>query len=363
MKLAMAFLLPALSFAAVSGSLRGADADGASSSRVAAAPIASQPPSVMNGLAGLPALPDKDLPKPSGPVGGLKVLNWAGFSAAVTYTFDDSLASQLAHYAQLRATGVRMTFFQVSAAGASTGWQQVVNDGNELGNHTAHHCHADGSGCAAGAWAGSRTAEYAECNRFLAQSYGIGHVWTTATPYGDTGYDTTAATLFFLNRGVQGGQIAPGDATDPYNLRIYGASAGQTASAFDAQIDAARAAGNWLIFLFHSLGGDGGYAPVQAAGLLASIGHAKAFGDVWIDDMVNIGSYWEGQKAIETGKIDRSGGKIVVSWKLPAHFPPGRHVRITVPGGTVEQNGVALAWNGAGYYEVALDPGSLAIVP
>jgi hypothetical protein len=50
-----------------------------------------------NGLADLPPLSTAGVPRPSGAAGGLKVLDWAGFSSAVTYTFDDSLPSQLSN--------------------------------------------------------------------------------------------------------------------------------------------------------------------------------------------------------------------------------------------------------------------------
>ncbi len=345
MKTAVAFLVPLICLAPLS--------------------MAASTGAQANGLADLPPLSTTGALRPTGPAGGLKVLDWAGFSAAVTYTFDDALASQLANYAQLHATGVRMTFFEVSGNGYNPGWQQAVDDGNELGNHTAHHCHSDGTGCGFGSrtWSGSIAAEYDECNQFLEKSYGVSSVWDTASPYGDTGYDATAATRFFLNRGVWDGQIAPGDSTDAYNLLAYVARAGDAASVFDVRIDSARSAHKWQIFLFHSLGGDGGYAPVNPAEVVSSINHAKSLGDVWVDDMVNIGAYWAGEKAIANGVTTRSGSEIVVSWKLPAHFPPGRHVRVTVTGGSVKQGGVALPWNSAGYYEVALDRGSLTITP
>jgi hypothetical protein len=342
-----------------------ATASGYNASAVASAvyTITTSSSGLTNGLAELPSLSTTGVPQPTGAVGGLKVLDWAGFSSAVTYTFDDSLASQLSNYSQLHATGFRMTFFQISSTGYNAGWQQVVNDGNELGNHTAHHCYADGTGCANGVWDGSIAAEYNECNQFLEQSYGVSNVWDTAAPYGDTGYDATAANLFFLNRGTWGGQIAPNDSTDPYNLLVYVAAANDTASIFDAYIDSARSSDKWQIFLIHSLGGDGGFAPINPADLLASINYAKSFGDIWIDDLVNIGSYWAGQKAVTEGTTIQSGNDITVSWTLPAHFPPGKFVRVTVTGGTVSQGGVTLPWNSAGYYEVALDPGSLTIAP
>jgi len=46
---------------------------------------------------------------------------------------------------------------------------------------------------------------------------------------------------------------------------------------------------------------------------------------------------------------------------LPDHFPAGKYVRVTVTGGTLSQGGKVLPWNDAGFYEVALDPGSLTI--
>jgi len=188
-------------------------------------------------------------------------------------------------------------------------------------------------------------------------------VWTTASPYGDTGYDEVAQTRFFLNRGTGAGQIAPNDNSDPFNLPCHGVPAGETASGFDSYIDSARSAGNWQIFMFHSLGGDNGYAPVNVADVIESIHHAKSTADVWIDSMVNVGAYWAGQRAVSNAVTTQSGSDIVLTWTLPAHFPPGKYVRVTVTGGTLKQGGTELPWKDAGYYEVALDPGSLTISP
>ena len=51
---------------------------------------------------------------PSGTPGNLTVLDWAGFKAAVSYTFDDTNSSQIEHYAELQALGVRMTFYLIT---------------------------------------------------------------------------------------------------------------------------------------------------------------------------------------------------------------------------------------------------------
>jgi len=308
----------------------------------------------------LPELTNRNLSRPAGEPGGLKVLAWAGFRSAVSYTFDDALASQLENYPKLHATGVRMTFFVTSGNVNNPGWAQIARDGNELGNHTAHHCHADGTGCAWGGYAGSLATEYDQCTEFLKKHYGV-QVWTTASPYGDTGYDEVAKSRFLLNRGVWGGLIGAGDETDPFNLRVHGIAAGEKAEAMNAQVDGARTEGKWLIFLFHSLGGDGGYAPVDVQDVLKSIEHAQTPGDVWIDSMVNVGAYWLGQKAVSSATVKKQGEATELNWTLPAHFPSGKFVRVTVSGGTLSQNGKTLPWNPAGFYEVALDPGSLTI--
>ena len=309
----------------------------------------------------LPTLNRSGVPQPAGKPGGLRVLDWAGYRSALTYTFDDALRSQIENYPKLHATGVRMTFFLTSAHQPNPAWTKIGKDGNELGNHTAHHCHADATGCGWGGYAGSLEAEYDICSDYLKKNYGVSVVWTTATPYGDTGYDEVAKTRFFLNRGVWRGQIAPEDNSDAFNLPIFGAAAGDTAEKFNPAIESAHRSRNWLIFMFHSLGGDGGYAPVDVAEVIKSIDFARAQGDVWIDSMVNVGAYWAGLKAVDAARVKKSGDELTYTWTLPAHFPPHHFVRITVDGGAVRQKGKPVAWNPAGYYEIALDAGEVTV--
>ena len=318
-------------------------------------------------LSGLPILPGRGVPRPQGRTGGLRVLDWAGLNAAVTYTFDDSYQSQIDAYPQLQATGVRMTFYIIGYGDHNSPvWAQMARDGHEIGNHTQHHCTATGDLCG-GNWTGDNRTEYSLCTDHIKTKYGVGNVWTTAAPYGDTGYDSVAATRFLLNRGVQSGQIgALGDA-DVFNLPIHNPATGESYVTLDSFIDLAHSSHKWQIFMFHSLQPGVGIRPVAVEDVIASIDHAKAMGDVWIDSMVNVGAYWLGQRAVAKAASEavseKSSGETVVSWTLPAHFPTGRFVRVTVTGGVLRQRGRAIPWNDAGYYEVALDPGSLVISP
>jgi len=197
----------------------------------------------------------------------------------------------------------------------------------------------------------------------IEQQFGVSDVWTAAAPYGDTGYETPDSTRFLLNRGVQGGQVGANDGTSPYALPCHTAAPSEVAGTFNTATDSARMSGKWQIFLVHSLGGDGGYNPISVTELVSAINHAKTAGDTWADSMVHVGAYWRAQKLVTGVTPTTSGSSKTWTWTLPAHFPPGRYLRVKVDGGTLTQNGVTLPWSSHGYYEVALDPGSVTLSP
>ncbi len=317
------------------------------------------------GPSDLPKPPGGGVPKPTGTPGNLIVLDWAGFKGAASYTFDDAQPSHVEHYAELQAAGVPLTFYlNVGGGGADdAAWTRAAGDGHELGNHTVHHCRADLTGCSGTALA-TTAAEIDECSNYIKQHYGQ-TVWTMASPFGDVDWNEPASSRFLLNRGVGGGTIAPRDNTDPFNLPTFAANGGEAAAPFSGAIDSARSGGRWVIFLFHSIlpTAANWYAGVEIASITTSIAHGKSLGDVWIDTVVDVGAYWRGQKLFSTLTPANAGGETTWSWTLPAHFPPGRYLRVKVDGGTLKQNGAALAWDDHGYYEISLDTGSLTLSP
>ncbi|HEY7373318.1 MAG TPA: polysaccharide deacetylase family protein [Polyangia bacterium] len=321
---------------------------------------------------GLPVPPGPgDVARPSGTPGNLKVLHWAGFKSAASYTFDDAQPSQVEHYADLQATGVRLTFYittssSTAVAGFDTTFTQAVKDGHEMGNHTVHHCHIDLSGCSNTASApASVDAELDDCNSYITGHFGQSAVWTAASPFGDSGWDTPDMSRFFLNRGVGSGTVAPNDNTDPFNLPCHAAVEAETVDSFNSVIDSAESGGRWLIFLIHTINptSQNWYAPIDVSVVTGSIAHAKTLGDVWIDSMVNVGAYWRAEKTLSSVTPTTAGGAQTWTWTLPAHFPPGRVLRVTVDGGTPSQNGTPLTWDPHGYYEISLDAGSLTLSP
>jgi hypothetical protein len=308
------------------------------------------------------------LPAPSGTPGNLKVLDWAGFKSALTYTLDDAQPSQLEHYAELAATGVRMTFFVTSGnAGGNANFDatftQAVRDGHEIGNHTVHHCRADLTGCSTGTSASLDT-ELDGCTSYITEHFGQPSVWTAASPYGDNGYSAPDQQRFFLNRGVAGGTIAPNDGSDPFNLPCHAAVADETVDSFNQVIDATNKAGRWAIMLVHTISPTAAnwYAPIDISVITGSVSHAQSLGEVWIDSMVNVGAYWRAQKLLSSVTPTVSGDSQTWSWTLPEHFPPGKYLRVTFDGGRPSQAGTDLAWDSHGYYEVSLDAGTLTLM-
>jgi hypothetical protein len=318
----------------------------------------------------VPAPGTADKPAPSGSAANLKVLPWAGFKAAVSYSFDDTQPSQIEHYAELQATGVHMTFYANTNATWETDydktWTQAVKDGHEMGNHTVNHCNADGtySGGVCKGYLGTPDAEIDECTNYIVQTFGQKGVWTMASPFGDGGWKPYAQAKMLMMRGTGGGSIAPTDNVDWYALPTFAAGGGESVAALSAPIDAARAAGKWQIYMFHSINptSSAWYATVDIASITGSLDHGKQLGDVWLDSVINVGAYLSAQqmlaKVTPTGTTDKT-----YAWTLPAHFPPGHGVRVTVDGGTLKQGGTALTWDAHGYYEVALDAGSLTWSP
>jgi peptidoglycan/xylan/chitin deacetylase (PgdA/CDA1 family) len=306
------------------------------------------------GPSGLPVPPGAaNVPKPTGAGTQITVVHWAGFKGAVSYSFDDNNTSQIQNYSQLNALGVRFTFFMWTgkAEASNAIWKTAYKDGHEIANHTKSHQSA------------GTADDIQAATTFITQQFGT-RPWSLAAPNGAAIYSSLTKGKFFINRGVGNGLIGPGDNSDPFTLPTYIPPTGASTAAFNSQVDGARSAGKWRTMCIHGFTGDGAaYQPVPVDQFIESVKYAKSTGDMWIDTITNVGAYWLGEKAFGAATTMTSGTDKTWTWKLPDQFPTGHYLRVTVDGGTLKQAGNTLNWDAHGYYEIALDAGSVTLSP
>jgi hypothetical protein len=278
--------------------------------------------------------------KPAGAVGGLKVLDWAGFKGAASFTFDDNTPSQLgANYNAMKATGGHITWFLI-ASSAGSGYKATIADGQEIANHTQTHGNPSQS-------------DVTTAQTTLKTNYGV-DAHSLAAPNCADGWASMAAPAkLFQNRGPcgQGAPVSPRDNTDPFRLPAWLPEPTDSAATWSGAI----AAGKWRLFVIHGFDGQGGtYKPVAIETVTGTMSKAVADG-FWVEGMTNVGAYWQGQKLIPASATTSA------TWTLPANFPPNMCVRITTTGGTVKQKGETISWDPHGYYQISLDAGAVSV--
>ncbi len=284
--------------------------------------------------------------KPSGAAGGLKVLDWAGFKGAASFTFDDNTPSQLANYNALKGTGGHFTWFVVGKwlsgnASSISGYKASIADGQEVANHTYSH---DDSGS---------QSDLTNNQMFIQQNFGVA-AYSMAAPNCKTAWDNAAKNTLFLNRVPCGGSVAavsPRDNTNQYGLPAFLPNEGAQESALSGQL----VAGKWRLYVIHGFDSQGGtYQPVPIGSVTGAMSKAVMNG-YWVETMTNVGAYWQGQKLIPESATTSA------MWTLPSKFPPNMCLRITTTGGTVTQKGKAIPWDPHGYYEISLDAGEVTV--
>jgi peptidoglycan/xylan/chitin deacetylase (PgdA/CDA1 family) len=322
-----------------------------------APPVVEPGPVVGPVRSALPVPPTTGVAQPAGTPGNLRVIDWAGFTGAISYTFDDSNSSQIQNYAALNNLGVPFTFYLQTGKVADSSnpvWAQAVADGHELGNHTQSH---QSTGANIGADTDAAT-------QFIESRFNV-TVYTMAAPNGSPDYAAIAQTRFLINRGVNDQLIRPNDNTNPFDLPCFIPLNDAPVGPFNAKVDAVRANRAWQTVLVHGFNGgtDGAFQSGDLSVFLAAVNYAKSFPDVWIDTLLEVAAYWRAQQTLSDVTPTVDGAETTWTWTLPDHFPPGRFVRVVVDGGRLTQGGATIAWDDHGYYEVALDDGELTLAP
>jgi len=278
--------------------------------------------------------------QPAGVAGGMKVLDWAGFSSAISYTFDDANSSQISNYAAMKSAGGHYTFYLITSKteASSSTYKTALADGNEIGNHTVSH-----DDCT-----DSSNADVTGAQTFIKNTFGV-TAYAFAAPDGSSNCDVARVqNVFLTDRSVAGGStISAGDTSKftwlPADIPdTDGSGMGPTA-------------GKWRVLCIHGFqgGSDGAYHAIPLSAFTSAVQSAVSGGS-WVETVSNIAAYNWGQKAIGTNTTS-------ATWTLPSVFPPNMCVRITTTGGTVTQKGAEVPWDSHGYYQISLDAGEVTI--
>ena len=286
--------------------------------------------------------------QPSGAVGGLRVLDWACFRGAASFTFDDNTPSQMDNYAQLKATGGRFTWFVVgnflgNNAAEIARFKATQADGMEVANHTFSHQSA------------GSLADLMQNQNYINTNFGV-NANSMAAPNCAAAWATVAPNLLFQNRGPCGAPIntigaGAADRTSPFAIPAYLPAANEAA----ATMSGALVDGQWRVYVIHGFDNrNGTFQPIPIANVNGAISTAVSRG-FWVEGMSNIGAYWQGQKLISAAATTSA------TWTKPARFPANMCLRITTTGGTVTQKGQVIPWDAHGYYQIGLDAGEVTI--
>lgn len=290
-------------------------------------------------------------PRPSGPPGNLEVLPWAGYAGAVSYSFDDNEPSQYNNADKLLGLGVPFTWYLWTEKESAKHqfYKQALAAGHEIGNHTVDHEQNMRPGDVDGA------------QTFISREFEV-TAYTMAAPNGNNDdYTDPTERLFLLDRGVSGSPVGPDENFNKANFPSTLPPANAGGVQMNPQIDAAVSQGRWQTYCIHGFDGNG-YQAISLSGFLEHIAYAKTK-NIWIGTMMDVAAYHIGRRLVKAATPTTQGGDQVYTWTLPAVFPPGKYVRVTVDGGALSQDGTPLPWNEHGFYEVALDAGELTISP
>ena len=320
--------------------------------------------SVTISASGYPAAGASGQAAPTGAGSKVTVLDWAGFKGAMSFTFDDSNSSQIAHYSELQALNdkgnVHYTFYMKTGKSEASDktWATAVKDGHELGNHTKSHSSSASAG------------DIDAAETFLKSTFGV-TAYSVAAPNGDASYQTVVPTMkeFMTNRtaGNNGGISMTTDPSSkqwalPCIIPATGASSSTMQGLFKSDISG----GKWQIFLVHGFSGgsDSAYQPVSITEFTSTVKAVKDMGNIWIESVGTVTAYWMAGYKFSKLTATTSGTDKTWTWKTSdfnSPFPTGKYLRVTTDGGVLKQGSTTLQWDDHGYYEVSLDAGTLTL--
>ncbi len=255
--------------------------------------------------------------------GPLTTVPWNGHKGAVTFTYDDACASQIANvFPSLESRKIHATFFVPGGYNFNStldSWKQAAQAGHEVANHTASH--ADLSGLdsakieqeirgqdsaikALDPSVESVTLAYPFCNTSplvnrIANRYNI----IARTCGGNAQFEWTTKPSEWMS---MTSFILQDDAT--------------TATAL-TEIDNAAKNGTWFVTLNHGVGGDWMFISTEQ---MNSLFDRAIQNGAWVGTYQEIAAYWRASKTMDTVSAASGATNWNLKWTSPHPKMPRR---------------------------------------
>jgi peptidoglycan/xylan/chitin deacetylase (PgdA/CDA1 family) len=259
-----------------------------------------------------------------------------GKTAAVSATFDDSLAGHWSHADPIMtARGIRGTFFVISGNTDWDGARAAALNGHEIASHSTVNATLKNDADFATKLAESKAKIESEISSAI-PGYAVG---TIAWPFGYGGRDTTvreaADDLYFAARNADaltGSNVGrssdpanwwPFDGTQFYTIGSAIITSGLSTSGLENHLDNVAAAGNWTNLLYHGVV-TGGYQNVSEADFTAHMDLLVSRDDFWVAPFGEVARYVKVREAstVQILSSDEGGIQISVTCSLSDPLVP-----------------------------------------
>src|SRR3974390_944806 len=239
---------------------------------------------------------------------------WEGFRpAAISYTFDDNLASQYSTAVPMfHAAGFRMTLNTVINYWTTFTWAQAqtaASYGDEIASHTVTHTSLNtlSTPQLMNELAGSLST----INYYITNESCI----TLAYPNCAVPDESVVAQYYVAARGCSG-TLVPNTPSDFMNISSFilgNTGSYNTAASLNNLADSAAASQGWCVYLIHALDNDNGYSPLPSSVLQASVNYMSTNQNkFWVDAFGNVVRYIKERNAASVAEITNTSDNITV---------------------------------------------------
>jgi oligosaccharide reducing-end xylanase len=243
-----------------------------------------------------------------------EVGTWEGFRpAAISYTFDDNLASQYATAVPMFHTaGFRMTLNTVINYWTTFTWAQAqtaASYGDEIASHTVTHNSLNtlSTSQLTNELAGSQNT----INFYIANESCV----TLAYPNCAVPDESVVAQYYVAARGCSGA-LVPSTPSDFMNISSFvlgNTGSYNSAASLNNLADSAVPGNAWCVYLIHALDSDNGYSPLPSSVLQASVNYMSTNQNkFWVDTFGNVVLYIKERNASSVSEVTNTGDNIIV---------------------------------------------------